>query len=166
MKKIIMILIVLTFTATTITVGNAKELKISLDTKPVFTLQLLDDWTSEIEGAKTTIRPGRFETHIQIWNVSNANTVQDAIPLVPDMIKSEVTDFKNSDVKDISIADSTGKHIIGSGTEADDGDPSNAEIFLFSCGGKIFLLCAHGEGNGAATARSTILKMLDTMKKF
>ena len=166
MRVIIATLLIIISYITTCAAGNSKILTFSVDKKPVFTLQLHKNWTSEINGGKTSIDPGKFEAHIQIWNIPKASTVKDAVPIVPEIIKGDVTDFKKVKTESLTVAGSKGKHIIGTGTEADDGDPSNAEVFLFSVGDKVFLLCAHGEGTGAAKARSSILEMLATLKKL
>lgn len=143
----------------------SKVLAFNVDNKPALTMQLPDDWTSKGDATKTDIHAGKHEVHIQLWRVANVKSVQDAIPMVADLIKSEVTEFKAHETKSITVAGSAAKHIIGTGSEADDGDPSNAEVYLFSSGGNVFLMCAHGEGTGASKVRSSLVKVLATAKK-
>ena len=165
MRRTLMILGLASCCIATLAADKAKTLTVSVDKKPALTLQLGDGWTSKVKGDKTSISSPKIAVNIQLWPVPNAKTVAAAIALVPGMIASEVTDFKTVATKDITVAGTPGKQIIGTGTEADDGDPSNAEVFLFSVGGQVFLLCAHGEGDNAAKQHATILEMLATAKQ-
>ena len=79
-------------------------------------------------------------------------------------IVGEVTDFKSTDVKDIKIAGAAAKHVLGTGKEADDGDPSNTEVFLFTVNSKTYSACVHGEGIDAEKLRPSVIRMLDSAK--
>ncbi len=143
--------------------GAAKPYTLSVDNKPALTLQLPDKWTAKSHDGKTDIKT-EYEVHIQLWPMFGAKTVAAATTLVPEFIKGEVTEFKTVKSEDINIAGAPAKHLIGTGSEADDGDPSNADVFLFSVGGKVFLVCAHGEGTGAAKVRAALMHVLSTAK--
>lgn len=164
MRKTMMIIVFASFCVAAIAAGTNNLMTVFVGQKPALTLQLLEGWTSTSKDGKTNIA-SPFEVHVQLWTVPNARSVADATALVPEFIKEEVAEFKGVTTKNIKVAGGAGKHIIGTGSEADDGDPSNAEVFLFAVGGKIFLICAHGEGEGAAKARASILQMLATAKK-
>ncbi len=141
-----------------------EQLTLSVDGKPVLTMQMAEGWTSKIDKDKTILKPAKAGAHMQLWQMAKAKDIAEAIALVPEVLKSEVTDFKATETKDITVAGAPAKHLIGKGTEADDGDPSNAEVFLFTAGGKVFLLCAHGEGESASKQRNDILALLATAK--
>ncbi len=143
----------------------ANPLTVAVDTKPALSLQLPDNWSAKSKDGVTTIKAGKYEVHVQLWPVAKAKSVQEAMPMVAELIKGEVSDFKAGKAGNLTVAGGAAKHIVGTGTEADDGDPSNVEVYLFSVGGKVFLLCAHGEGHGAANARGDITKVLSTTAK-
>jgi len=142
-----------------------KSLTVNVDNRPVMTLSTPQDWTAEVFNGQTFINPGKLEARIQLCNVSGAKTVEAAEAKLIEVIKSQVTDFKIKEVRALTIAGKPGKHFIGTGAEADDGDPSIAEVFIFQFGDTLFILCVHGEGSGAAEARENILSMLASAKK-
>ncbi len=145
-------------------VEKKEQLAISVDGKPVLTMQMSEGWTSKLDNDKTILKPAKAGAHMQLWQVAKAKDLAESLALVAEVIKSEVTGFKAAETKDITVAGAPAKHLIGKGTEADDGDPSNAEVFLFAVGGKVFLLCAHGEGDNASKQRADILALLATAK--
>jgi len=165
MQKIVLVLLIALFCSPACAAGPS-TLVVSVDQKPALSLQLPEGWTSEFDAKKnqSDIKQPKFEIHINLWNVPKIQTVAAAKPLVDDVIKGEVTDFRVTGTKDVSIAGEKGQLFIGTGSEADDGDPSYLEVFLFAVGGKVFLLCAHGEGNGAAAAHDSLMEMLATAK--
>jgi hypothetical protein len=165
MRTIAMILGIASFSMAAFAAGNSKPVTISVDNTPALKLQLPAGWTSTSHSRSTDLVSPKFDVHMQLWNVQDAKTAVDAIALVPAIIKDEVIEFKTVATKDIQVAGSVGKHIIATGTEADDNDPSNVEVFIFSVAGKVFLLCAHGEGDGASKARASILRILATVNK-
>jgi hypothetical protein len=165
MRKTILILAIASFCTTAFAAGDAKPLTVEVGKKPALALQLLEGWSAMTKGVTTTLKSEKLEVHVQLWNVPKVSSVAASVSLVPALIKGEVTDFKTTSSEDIEVAGGKGKHLIGTGTEADDGDPSNAEVFLFPVAGKVFLICAHGEGKGAEQARAPILEMLATVKK-
>ena len=152
-------------TGWTAAASTSVRLTVFADKEPAITLQLPVGWTTkEGKDGKIVVVPTGVAVNMQIWNVPGAKTVADAIPLVPGIIKGDVTDFKVVETIDIVIAGTPGKHLIGTGTEADDGDSSKAEVFLFTAGGKVFLFCVHGEDTITAQQRADILALLATAK--
>ena len=152
------------FCATAFAADNSHLLNVSVSEQPALKLQLPEGWSSKSKN-ETTELSSPLEVHVQLWNVPNAKSVKESLPRVGEIITGEVIDFKVVEAKDITVAGAAAEHIIGTGTEADDGDPSNVEVFLFSVGRNVFLVCAHGEGKGATKARSAILAMLATATK-
>ena len=144
--------------------AQGTPLTVSVDKKPALVMTLPDKWTSKDSEEKTILIPEKKYPHIQLWNVKDAKSVEDARSKVADIIKSEVTEFKVKESKDVTVAGSTGCDIVGTGAEADDGDHSNAEVFLFAVTGKVFVLCVHGEGDEAAKQKSNVMQILGTVK--
>ena len=101
---------------------------------------------------------------IYLWHVPNAKTVADAVSQVATIIRSEFTDFKLTDSKNLKVAGHEAKHLFGTGAEADDGDPGTAEIVIFTDGRHVFAACVHGEKDEAAKERPDLLKILKTVK--
>lgn len=100
---------------------------------------------------------------LDIWLVSGAKTVDDAIAKVPDQIKSEFKDFKAKSTTDVTVAGNPGKRIMGAGTEADDGDPGTADVVVFKAGDNVFVACVHGE-HIPADAPAWMMTILGTAK--
>ena len=144
--------------------AQGTSLTVSVDKTPALVMTLPDKWTSKDSEEKTILIPEKKYPHIQLWNVKDAKTVEDAKSKIADIIKSEVTEFKAAESKDITVAGSKGCDIVGKGAEADDGDNSNAEVFLFAVGGKVFVLCVHGEGDEAVKQKSNVMQILGTVK--
>jgi hypothetical protein len=165
MRLVHIVLVLISLGNAVFAAENSNVTTVPVGNKPALSLRLPPGWTSEYDGVQTNINAGQFGVRLQLWNVARARSVKEAFPLVAETIKGQVLKFKPRQTAELPIAGSAGKHLIGTGTEADDGDPSQAEIFLFSVGEKVFLLCAHGEGKGPASAREEILKMLATARR-
>jgi hypothetical protein len=86
----------------------------------------------------------------EVWLVAGARTVDEALPRVPGQIIGEFQNFKPHQSSDLTVAGSPAKRQVGSGLEADDGDPGEADVIVFKVGERIFVGCAHGEGLSAA----------------
>jgi hypothetical protein len=99
---------------------------------------------------------------LHVWSVSKATTANDALPRTAELIKSEFIKFKPNATNDIVIAGAPAKRVTGSGNEADDGDPGNAEVVLFAVGGHIFAACVHGEFDDASRQRAPMMAVLKT----
>jgi hypothetical protein len=81
---------------------------------------------------------------------------------VADLIKSEFTNFTATATNDLVITGAPAKHVIGSGNEADDGDPGHAEVVFFVVRRHVFAACVHGEFDDASRARAPMMAMLQT----
>ena len=82
---------------------------------------------------------------VEVWQVSGVQTVDDALPHVGTQIVDEFKDFKPDHTTDLTIANSPAKQLIGTGHEADDGDPGDADVIVFKVADHIFVACNHGE---------------------
>jgi hypothetical protein len=100
---------------------------------------------------------------LDIWLIPGAKTVEDGVAKVPDQIKSEFKDFKAKHSMDMMFAGNPGKHLSGTGVEADDNDPGNAEVVVFKAGDNVFVSCVHGE-HIPADAPGWMMMVLGTAK--
>ena len=112
---------------------------------------------------------GRTTIHAQdmflhLWVVGNASNVTEGVSRVADLIKGEVLNFEPNRTNDITIAKVSAKLIAGPGTEADDGDEGNAEVVIFTVGGRVFVACIHGEGKIDPKEHQAMLDVLQTAK--
>ncbi len=144
----------------TISASEGTSATLSVDGRPALVLKVP-------AAAKVTTTNGYL--HLQatnltlyVWAVPKAKTVNDAIPGVAEVIKSEFVKFKTASIMDMVVAGVPAKHVIGSGNEADDGDPGNAEVVLFATGGRVFAGCVHGEADDASKARAAMMAVLQT----
>lgn len=133
--------------------------------KPAFSLTLPAGWDAIQAEEKTVIHPGAKHPHIQVW-ATNAKDLAAATTDVAALIVSEVTHFTPTTTTDQTIAGAPAKLLIGTGEEADDGDPSNAEVTLFSVNGVVYVLVNHAEGDGAAKKRADITQALASLKRI
>ena len=92
-------------------------------------------------------------------------TADAALPLVADTIKGDVLQFQPGQTNTLTVAGAPALHLIGSGVEADDGDPSTADVVVFAVGGHAFVACVHGEHNDASREREPMLTTLQTAKQ-
>jgi hypothetical protein len=137
----------------------------SADKKVTITLELKDGWKTEpTKDDGMTIDIPRSGVHIQVWALSQA-TVEDAAKEVAELIKGQVTKFTVTASKEIRVAEAAARQLTGTGEEADDSDPSNAEVYLFTVEGKVFMVCAHGEGDGTVKNREILTALLASVKK-
>jgi hypothetical protein len=137
----------------------------SADKKTAISVPLSEGWkTYALKDGSTTIDIPMSGVHLQVTALSQT-TIDEAAKQVAELIKSQVTKYKVTETKDISVAGSPGKQLIGTGEEADDSDPSNADVYLFTVGEKVFMLCAHGEGDGSVKNRPLIANLLGSIKK-
>ena len=89
--------------------------------------------------------------NVEVWLVRGAQTVDEAVRRVGQVIDPEFKDFKASITADLAIAGSPAKRLTGAGTEADDGDPGEADIVVFQKGQHVFVVCTHGESLSSGT---------------
>lgn len=128
-----------------------------------FTVTAPAGWTVAAGMHSTTLIPAEKRPHIQVWSVEQPD-VAAAAGTVATLITDEVKDFVASETKDVTIAGKPAKLLIGTGTEADDGDPSNAQVTVFTVAGKVWLLVSHGEGAGTADRAPAVAALLQTVK--
>ncbi len=81
----------------------------------------------------------------EVWLVSGAKTVDEAMGKVSSQIVSEFKNFKPNQTTDLTVAGSPAKRMVGAGQEADDGDPGKADVIVFKVGDHVFVGCYHGE---------------------
>ena len=132
---------------------------ITADGKSVVTVTLPTGWSSVISGEKTVLLPPGGAPHVQMWQLSVAS-VAEAEKNAAALIVSQVTEFKLASATALNVAGNPARQLVGTGLEADDGDPSHAEVTIFTVGGKIFLLVAHGEGDGTTKQHGEIMTIL------
>lgn len=100
---------------------------------------------------------------VEFWVVPRAATVDEVLPRVPMLIKSEFVEFKPSQATDLTVAGAPAKRLTGPGREADDNDPGSADVVVFKVGSHVFVACNHGEGLDAPT-QQRMLDMLRTVQ--
>jgi hypothetical protein len=83
--------------------------------------------------------------HFDVWMVAGARTVDEAVSHISAQIKDEFKDFKSTSTTPLTIAGSPAERLMGSGAEADDGDPGTADVVVFKAGEHVFIACTHGE---------------------
>ena len=105
--------------------------------------------------AKCTAKDNFLKVHtpkydVELWLVSGANTVDEAVGRASTQIADEFQKFQPHQTADLTIANAPAKRLVGKGFEADDGDPGEADLIVFKVGNHIFIACDHGEGLSAA----------------
>jgi hypothetical protein len=85
------------------------------------------------------------EGQVDIWLVRGARTVDEGVTRIPEQISTEFKEFKTTASTEMTVAGAAARRLSGTGSEADDGDPGQADVIVFSAGGRIFVACAHGE---------------------
>ena len=100
--------------------------------------------------ARCTPTDGRLhveatDRNVDFWLVAGARTVDEGIARVGQVIKPEFEGFKATSSTPLTVAGEPATRLTGSGTEADDGDPGEADVVVFKAGGNIFIACTHGE---------------------
>lgn len=152
--------IILTFALTALgAADSAATLALSAGGKPVASAPLPTGWKTAAAGEKITIIPAQGRPHIQVWPVA-AKTVAEAETGLGALIISEVKEFEPAAKSDLTVAGKPARQLSGTGVEADDGDPGNAEVTLFTIGAQVFVLASHGEGPGVADRHDDLAKLL------
>jgi hypothetical protein len=113
--------------------GGANVLKL---TAPAGTKCVAEDGSLKFDSPKY---------FVEVWLVSGAKTVDEAVGRVSSQIVSEFKDFKPNETTDLTVAGSPAKRMVGAGEEADDGDPGKADVIVFKVGEHVFVACNHGE---------------------
>jgi hypothetical protein len=142
--------------------AQTQEISIPAGNAPALKLEIPMDAKATTKGDKTSIL--LKEAWVYIWSVPTAKTIAEAVPQAATIIKSEFTDFKLTETKHLTIAGHDADHLFGKGLEADDGDPGEAEVVIFTVGKHVFAACVHGENEEAAKKRPDMLAILKSAK--
>ena len=138
---------------------------VASDGKPAIALQLPKGAVVKTADGRTDVSAPDALLFFQLWHASKAKSLDDAVGMVSGLLeKWDVKGFKLTETKAITVAGSPAKQLFGTGTEADDGDPSQAEVIVFTVGGRIFVACTHGERNEPAEQKA-MLAALQTAKQ-
>jgi hypothetical protein len=132
--------------------GGTDVLKL---TTPVGTKGVAEDGSLKFDSPKY---------YAEVWLVSGAKTVDEAMGHVSEQIVSEFKNFKPNETTDLTIAGSPAKRVIGAGEEADDGDPGKADVIVFKVGDHVFVACNHGESLNEA-GQQGLLALVQTAQK-
>ena len=140
--------------------GAAAIAVVKKDGKPALHAILPAGWTA-VDGhdGKTVFRSPTGAPHVELFpiDVDVAAAAKDPGKLIAD----EVTDFTVIATDSVVVGEAPAKRVTGTGKEADDGDPSNAQVVFFTAAGSTWALCAHGEGDGVAKAGPTLKALMD-----
>jgi hypothetical protein len=155
-------MLVFVLIAATAVLASAQDTNVSLsvDGKPV--LALTAPAAAKVTASNGYVQIKTTNMSLHVWAVPKAATANDARPLVAELIKSEFIQFTPNGHNNLVVAGAPGEHLTGSGNEADDGDPGNAEVVLFVVGGRVFAGCVHGEFDDASRARAPMMAVLQT----
>jgi hypothetical protein len=158
----IMRLLALVFVTGWVTFASAQDVPatLSVDGKPALRLKV--PMAAKLTSTNAYLKVVTTNLELYIWAVPNAKTLDDALPRVADIIKSEFIKFKPAATKDVEVAGASAKDVTGPGNEADDEDPGNAEVVFFVAGGHVFAACVHGEFDNAAKERVPMMAVLAT----
>jgi hypothetical protein len=127
--------------------------------KPILAMRLPAGWTAVNGQEQSVILPPDRAPHIEVWPVKEAK-IADAVAQAAELIVGKVTKFKIVSASDLTVAGAPAKQVIGTGAEADDGDPANAEATFFTVSGVVYVLVAHGEGDGAKEKHGLVAAIL------
>ena len=101
---------------------------------------------------------------VNVWLVRDARTVSDGVARAGGQVADEFKEFKADRTTDLTVAGSPAKRLVGSGEEADDGDPGTADVIVFAVGGRVFVACYHGERVDPA-GRQEMLAIVQTARR-
>ena len=131
---------------------------------PALCLQLPAGAEVKTQGERTSIRAAGAQIYMQLWPLPKARTVDEGVELIPSLLATrDVTEFKASTTNHITVLKAPALHLVGDGKEQDDGDPSQADVVVFSVGNKIFAACNHGE-HRVASEVAAMMKVLESAK--
>ncbi len=102
-------------------------------------------------GAACTTKDGELhltkgDMRMHVWLVPDAKTVEEGVSRIDRVITPEFTSFTPTHTTIVAIGSpGSSTHVLGTGYEADDGDPGTADAIVFMVDGRIFVACVHGE---------------------
>jgi len=126
-------------------------------------LDLPEGWKAYPQADRTDYFAGLGQ-HFSLWTPPAGTSEEDALAAVATTIAPAVRDFEVVSEEDVEIAGMAAHHVSGKGVEADDGDPSLAEVYLFTVADRVRVVCIHGEGKATEILRPDVLKILATLK--
>jgi hypothetical protein len=160
-KNVIRMMVCVCFlSAAALAPAQDKSATLSVDGKPALVLKVAA--AAKITSTNGYLKIQTTNLTLHVWAVPNANTANEAAPRAAEIIKSEFVKFKFTASMGIEIAGASATQVIGSGNEADDGDPGKAEVVFFVVGGRVFAGCVHGEADEASKARAAMMTVLKT----
>ncbi|HEY7088618.1 MAG TPA: hypothetical protein VH518_11055 [Tepidisphaeraceae bacterium] len=125
-------------------------------------LKLTADPKTECKGSDGTMTMTLGEMRVYVWMVGG--TVDSAVAGVAGAIKDEFKGFKATSTTPLTIAGSPAVRMVGTGAEADDGDPGTADVIVFKVGDHVFVAGVHGEHLPAAE-QQWLLNVVQTAAK-
>jgi hypothetical protein len=108
-------------------------------------LQLTASADSDCTSKDGSLVIGAHHFEFEVWLAPAAQTVDDAVANVGQVITDQFKNFQTTSTTDLTIAGSPARRLLGSGNEADDGDGGNADVIVFKVGDHVFVSCVHGE---------------------
>ncbi len=145
-----------------LSVAAAAEATVAANGKPAFALTLPAGWTAGAHDGITVLRAPEKHPHVQVW-ATTARDLAAATTGIATLVSPEVMHFTTVSSEPLTVAGAPATALVGTGEEADDGDPSQAEAVVFTVKGTVFVLLAHGEGEGAAQRRPDLRAALATI---
>lgn len=127
------------------------------------TLDLPDEWKAYPEDGRTDFWT-ETGMHFSLFTCPAGTTETDAVAAVATTIAPVVKEFEVESTEDAKVAGAPARHLVGPGVETDDGDDSRAEVYVFTFGDRVRVVCVHGEGTAAERLGPTALGILETMK--
>jgi len=143
--------------------GNAKACVMQAGGRDVLRLTVPVNTTSTAKDGALHLESHDHEA-VDVWLVRGARTVEEAIPRVPETITSEFKGYTATNATTLTVAGEPGRRMLGSGTEADDGDPGTADVIVFRTGDRVFVACTHAESL-LASAQKWMLVVVQTAQK-
>jgi hypothetical protein len=90
------------------------------------------------------LKKGNMEVHL--WLVQGAKTVDQGVAQAAKVITPEFTSFTTTQTTIVALGSpGSSTQLMGTGYEADDGDPGTAKVIVFVMGEHAFIACVHGE---------------------
>ncbi len=137
----------------------AADVTITVDGNDIGHATLPDDWHSAVSEHDTVLIPPGRHPHVEVIVTPAGTDLASAEKSLQKLINERVTQFAPSKREDITVAGNPAVRLTGPGTEADDGDPSNAQATVFTLGERTVILLAHAEGDGVAEQQAVLEKL-------
>ena len=155
-----LVLVAMAFTAGA--ADKTTPISIPTDGSPVLALTVPAKASAATKNGRTLVRAR--DLYLYVWVVAGASNVTEGVARVADVIKGEVVNFKPATTTDLTVGGAAAKMLVGPSAEADDGDEGNAEVVVFTVGGRVFIACIHGEGKLSPKEHAAMMATLQTAK--